>query len=98
MALASSKAFSSIFYTLTPINQSNFVLACSSSNPVDIVVDRRRRIVIFGSSLTLASSLLRPNQQKFPVESAIALEQLKEKEDELEEEEERNVNLFQVLP
>lgn len=98
MALASSKVFSSILNTLTPINQSNFVLACSSSNPVDIVVDRRRRIMIFGSSLSLASSLLGSNQQRFPVESAIALEQLKEKEDELEEEEERNVNLFQVLP
>lgn len=89
MAFASSKAFSSISYTLTPFNRSNFVLACSVSNPVDW---RRRRIVIFGSSLVLASTLLCSNQQRFPLESAIALE------DELEEEEERNVNLFQVLP
>ncbi|KAG7547047.1 Peptidase S1 PA clan [Arabidopsis suecica] len=94
MALASSKAFTSIFYTLTPFNPSNSVLACSGSNHVN-VVDRRRRIVIFGSSLALASSLIGSNQQRLPMESAIALEQLKEKEDELEEEEERNVNLFQ---
>ncbi|EFH46309.1 hypothetical protein ARALYDRAFT_493027 [Arabidopsis lyrata subsp. lyrata] len=94
MALASSKAFSSIFYALTPFNPSNYVLACSGSNHVN-VVDRRRRIVIFGSSLALASSLIGSNQKRLPMESAIALEQLKEKEDELEEEEERNVNLFQ---
>ncbi|KAL1222932.1 Protease Do-like 5 [Cardamine amara subsp. amara] len=85
-----SVAFSSIFNTLTPFNRSNFVLACSGSNP-----DRRRRILIFGSSLALASNFLSSNQQRFPMESAIALEQLKEKEDELEEEEDRNVNLFQ---
>jgi len=96
MALASSKAFSSIFNTLSPINQSKFVLACSGSNHVD-VIDRRRRIMIFGSSLALTSSLLGSNQQRLPMESAIALEQFKEKEEELEEEEERNVNLFQVL-
>jgi len=53
--------------------------------------------MIFGSSLALTSSLLGSNQQRLPMESAIALEQLKEKEEELEEEEERNVNLFQVL-
>ncbi|XP_010517547.1 PREDICTED: protease Do-like 5, chloroplastic [Camelina sativa] len=94
IALASSKAFSSIFYTLAPINRSNFVLACSGSNHVD-VVDRKRRIVIFGSSLALASTLLGSSQQRFPLESAIAMEKLKEKEDELEEEEDRNVNLFQ---
>ncbi|CAF2069580.1 hypothetical protein Bca4012_087312 [Brassica carinata] len=83
-------ACSSISCTFTPFNRSNSVLACSGSNP-----DQRRRTVIFGSSLALASSLLASNQQSFPVESAIALEQLKEKEEELEDEEERNVNLFQ---
>ncbi|XP_022569640.2 protease Do-like 5, chloroplastic [Brassica napus] len=88
VALASSKACYSISYTFTPFSRSNSVLACSGSNP-----DQRRRTVIFGSSLALASSLLASNQQSFPVESAIALEQLKEEE--LEEEEERNVNLFQ---
>ncbi|CAN6986074.1 unnamed protein product [Brassica rapa subsp. trilocularis] len=88
VALASSKACSSISYTFTPFSRSSSVLACSGSNP-----DQRRRTVIFGSSLALASSLLASNQQSFPVESAIALEQLKEEE--LEEEEERNVNLFQ---
>ncbi|KAH0941277.1 hypothetical protein HID58_000914 [Brassica napus] len=90
VALASSKACYSISYTFTPFSRSNSVLACSGSNP-----DQRRRTVIFGSSLALASSLLASNQQSFPVESAIALEQLKEEE--LEEEEERNVNLFQVF-
>ncbi|ESQ55568.1 hypothetical protein EUTSA_v10025708mg [Eutrema salsugineum] len=94
VALASSKAFSSVSYALPPFNRSNFVLAISCSNPVD-VVDRRRRILIFGSSLALASTLLGSNRQRFPVESAIALELFKEKEDELEDEEERNVNLFQ---
>ncbi|XP_010439865.1 PREDICTED: protease Do-like 5, chloroplastic [Camelina sativa] len=95
IALASSKAFSSIFYTVAPINRSNFVLACSGSNHIDVVDRRRRRIVIFGSSLALASTLLGSNLQILPVESAIAMEKLKEKEDELEEEEDRNVNLFQ---
>ena len=85
-------ACSSVSCTFTPFNRSNSVLACSGSNP-----DQRRRTVIFGSSLALASSLLASNQQSFPVESAIALEQLKEKEEELEDEEERNVNLFQVF-
>ncbi|CAH8306404.1 unnamed protein product [Eruca vesicaria subsp. sativa] len=89
IALASSKAFSSISTTFTSSNRSNLVLACSCSNHEQ----RRRRTVIFGSSLALASSLLVSNQQKFPVESAIALEQVKEEE--LEEAEERNVNLFQ---
>ncbi|CAN7070712.1 unnamed protein product [Brassica oleracea var. botrytis] len=88
VALASYKACSSISYTFTPFSRSSSVLACSGSNP-----DQRRRTVIFGSSLALASSLLASNQQRFPVESAIALEQIKEEE--LEEEEERNVNLFQ---
>ncbi|VVB12609.1 unnamed protein product [Arabis nemorensis] len=87
IALASSKAFYSISYTLTPFNRSNSVLACSVSNPIDRKT--RRRIVIFGSSLVLASTLFGSNQQRSPLESAIALE------DELEEEEERNVNLFQ---
>ncbi|KAG2238898.1 hypothetical protein Bca52824_089758 [Brassica carinata] len=89
VAIASSKACSSVLYTF---NRSDLVLACSGSNP-----DRKRRSVIFGSSLVLASTtLLGSSQQKFPVESAIALEKIKEKEEEeLEEEEERNVNLFQ---
>lgn len=96
VAIASSKACSSVLYTLiTPFNRSKSMLACSGSSP-----DQKRRSVIFGgSSLVLASTLLgSSNQPKFPVESAIALEQMKEKEEEeVEEEEERNVNLFQVF-
>uniref|UniRef100_A0A1J3HAG2 Protease Do-like 5, chloroplastic n=1 Tax=Noccaea caerulescens TaxID=107243 RepID=A0A1J3HAG2_NOCCA len=91
IAFASSKAFSSISHTLAPFSRSSFMLACSGSNHVD----RRRRIVIFGSSLAIASTLLGSNRQRYPVDSVMALEQLKEKEDELEEEEDRNVNLFQ---
>uniref|UniRef100_A0A1J3D862 Protease Do-like 5, chloroplastic n=1 Tax=Noccaea caerulescens TaxID=107243 RepID=A0A1J3D862_NOCCA len=93
IAFASSKAFSSISHTLAPFSRSSFMLACSGSNHVDL----RRRIVIFGSSLAIASTLLGSNRQRYPVDSVMALEQLKEKEDELEEEEEedRNVNLFQ---
>lgn len=89
VAIASSKACcSSILYSFS---RSNLMLACSGSNP-----DRKRRSVIFGSSLVLASTtLLGSSQLKFPV---IALEQIEEREEEeLEEEEERNVNLFQVL-
>lgn len=98
VAIASSKACSSVLYTLiTPFNRSKSMLACSGSSP-----DRKRRsLIFFGSSLVLASTLLgSSNQQNFPVESAIALEQMKEKEEEeeeVEEEEERNVNLFQVF-
>ncbi|KAF8053221.1 hypothetical protein N665_1448s0006 [Sinapis alba] len=87
VALSSSKPCSSVLYTLTRFNRSNLVLACSGSNP-----DRKRRSVLFGSSLVLASTTL---LGKFPVESVIALEQTKEKEEELEEEEDRYVNLFQ---
>ncbi|CAN8325112.1 unnamed protein product [Cochlearia groenlandica] len=97
VSLASSTSSSSISHTTNPLNRSIFKLSCSVSNHVDATDQRRRRrrILIFGSSLAAASSLLSPNQHRFPIDSAMAMNLLKEEEDELEEEEDRNINLFQ---
>ncbi|XP_010538541.1 PREDICTED: protease Do-like 5, chloroplastic isoform X2 [Tarenaya hassleriana] len=108
MALGSSRAINGGFPSFhsnspsSPTSASTWISACYGSTPAT-VSSQRRRIFIFGSSFAAAVNFLGIFRGsigiRFPVDSAIALEQLKKQskkgEDELEDEEERTVCLFQ---